>query len=38
VIIITHDAGEAAIRRVLDQFGQLEVVVEPPCLIRIETL
>ena len=38
VIIITHDAGEAAIRRVLDQFSQLEVVVEPPCLIRIETL
>ncbi len=38
LIIITHDAGEAAIRRVLDKFGQLEVVVEPPCLIRIENL
>jgi len=38
LIIITHDAREAVMGRVLGKFGQLEVVIEPPCLIRIETL
>ena len=36
VVMTTHDAGEAAVRRVLDQIEALEVVAEPPRMIRIE--
>jgi homoserine dehydrogenase len=38
VVIITHDAEEAAMRRALDRIGRLPVVVEPPHMIRIENL
>jgi homoserine dehydrogenase len=38
VVIITHDAEEAAMRRALHRIGRLPVVVEPPHMIRIENL
>jgi homoserine dehydrogenase len=36
VVMTTHDAEEAAVRRVLDQIEVLDAVVEPPRMIRIE--
>jgi homoserine dehydrogenase len=36
VVMTTHDAEEAAVRRVLEQIEALNAVVEPPRMIRIE--
>ena len=38
VILILHDAREGAMKRVLKSFEDLEPVVEPPRMIRIELL
>jgi homoserine dehydrogenase len=38
VVLTTHDTDEAAMRRALDRIAALETVVEPPHMIRIETL
>jgi len=38
VVLILHDAREAAMKRVLAAFEKLEPVVEPPRMIRIELL
>jgi homoserine dehydrogenase len=36
VVLTTHDAVEAAMRRVLDRIAAFDTVLEPPRLIRIE--
>jgi homoserine dehydrogenase len=38
VVLTTHDTDEAAMRRALDRIAALQTVVEPPHMIRIETL
>jgi len=38
VVLISHEAEEAAMRRAFGRIGELESVLEPPRLIRIETL
>ncbi|KAA2212639.1 homoserine dehydrogenase [Teichococcus oryzae] len=38
VVLTTHDCGEAAMRDALGRIAALEAVLEPPALIRIETL
>jgi homoserine dehydrogenase len=38
VVLTTHDTDEAAMRRALDRIAALRTVVEPPHMIRIETL
>jgi homoserine dehydrogenase len=38
VVLTTHDTDEAAMRRALDRIAALPTVVEPPHMIRIETL
>jgi homoserine dehydrogenase len=38
VVLTTHDTVEAAMRRALDRIAHLNTVVEPPRMIRIETL
>ncbi len=38
VVMTTHDVEEAAMRASLDQIAELETVVEPPRMIRIEQL
>jgi homoserine dehydrogenase len=35
VVLTTHEANEAAMRRTLDAIGALDAVPEPPRLIRI---
>jgi homoserine dehydrogenase len=37
-VLTTHDTDEAAMRRALDRIAALPTVVEPPHMIRIETL
>jgi len=34
----THETAEAAMRRALEAIGALDAVLEPPRMIRIETL
>ena len=36
VVLTAHETGEAAMRRALDEIGQIEAVREPPHMIRIE--
>jgi len=36
VVLTTHETGAAALQRALDRIGDLEAVLEEPCLIRIE--
>ena len=36
VVLVTHDANEAAMRRALHQISAFDTVLEPPALIRIE--
>jgi homoserine dehydrogenase len=38
VVLTTHETEEAAMRRALDRIARLKTVVEPPHMIRIETL
>jgi homoserine dehydrogenase len=38
VVLTTHDTDEASMRRALDRIAALRTVVEPPHMIRIETL
>ena len=38
VVIVTHDTEEAPMRRALDAIAAIDAVLEPPRLIRIETL
>jgi homoserine dehydrogenase len=38
VVLTTHDTDEAAMRRALERIAALQTVVEPPHMIRIETL
>ena len=38
VVITTHETEEAAMRRALTTIAGCEPVLEPPCVIRIETL
>ena len=38
VILTTHVTVEAGMRRALQKIGELEVVVEPPLMIRVEQL
>ncbi len=38
VVLTTHDTEEASMRRALDRIAGLKTVVEPPHMIRIETL
>jgi homoserine dehydrogenase len=38
VVLTTHDSEEAAMRRALDRIAALGSVVEPPHVIRIESL
>jgi homoserine dehydrogenase len=38
VVLTTHETEEAAMRRALDRIAKLKTVVEPPHMIRIETL
>jgi len=38
VVLTTHDTEEASMRRALDRIAALQTVVEPPHMIRIETL
>jgi homoserine dehydrogenase len=38
VVLTTHDTDESAMRRALDRIAALPTVVEPPHMIRIETL
>ncbi|MCI0752911.1 homoserine dehydrogenase [Teichococcus vastitatis] len=38
VVLTTHDCGEAAMRDALRRIAALDAVLEPPALIRIETL
>ncbi|WP_119458349.1 homoserine dehydrogenase [Rhodospirillaceae bacterium SYSU D60014] len=38
VVLTTHETDEAAMRRALDRIAGLDPVVEPPRMIRIETL
>jgi homoserine dehydrogenase len=36
VVLVTHETGEAAMRRATDRIAALDAVMEPPVLIRIE--
>jgi homoserine dehydrogenase len=36
VVLVTHETGEAAMRSALARIGELETVLEPPAMIRIE--
>jgi homoserine dehydrogenase len=36
VVLVTHETGEAAMRAALDRIAALDVVMEPPSMIRIE--
>jgi hypothetical protein len=38
LIIVTHDTTEAAMMRVLKAVGDLDHVVEPPRMVRIERM
>jgi homoserine dehydrogenase len=38
VVLTTHETQESAMRAALSRIAALETVVEPPALIRIETL
>ena len=38
VVIILHETQEREMMRALDEIGALEAVIEPPCMIRIESL
>jgi homoserine dehydrogenase len=38
VVLVTHETEEASMRRALDRIAALNTVVEPPHMIRIETL
>ena len=38
VVLTTHETEEALMRRALDGIARLNTVVEPPHMIRIETL
>ena len=38
VVLTTHETVEAAMLRALERIGNLESVIEPPCMIRIEEL
>ena len=38
VVIILHETQEREMVRALDEIGALEAVIEPPCMIRIESL
>ena len=38
VVMTTHETAEAAMRRALEAIGALDAVLEPPRMIRIETL
>jgi homoserine dehydrogenase len=38
VVLTTHETEEASMRRALDRIASLNTVVEPPHMIRIETL
>jgi homoserine dehydrogenase len=38
VVLTTHETEEASMRRALDRIAGLNTVVEPPHMIRIETL
>ncbi len=38
VVLTTHDSEEAAMRRALDRIAALGSVVEPPHVIRIDSL
>ena len=38
VVLTTHETEEAAMRRALERIGKLDSVVEPPHMIRIESL
>ncbi|MEO5374944.1 MAG: homoserine dehydrogenase [Alphaproteobacteria bacterium] len=38
VVMTLHETGEAAMKRALDRIGGIGAVVEPPRLVRIETL
>jgi homoserine dehydrogenase len=38
VVLVTHETEEASMRRALDRIASLNTVVEPPHMIRIETL
>jgi len=38
MVILTHQAREAAIQRALQEIGQLDEIVEPPVMFRIEDL
>jgi homoserine dehydrogenase len=38
VVITTHDCEEAAMQRAIARLAALDSVLEPPALIRIETL
>jgi homoserine dehydrogenase len=38
VVLTTHDTEEAAMQRALERIARLQTVVEPPHMIRIETL
>ena len=38
VVMTTHEAEEAAMNKVLARFAEFDTVIEPPCMIRIESL
>jgi homoserine dehydrogenase len=38
VVLTTHETQEAAMRRALQRIEALDTVLEPPCMIRIESL
>jgi homoserine dehydrogenase len=38
VVLTTHETEEAAMKRALARIAELETVVEPPCMIRVEPL
>jgi homoserine dehydrogenase len=38
VVLTTHETEEAAMQRALDRIIRLKTIVEPPHMIRIETL
>lgn len=38
VVLTLHDTQEAAMQRALSRIAELDTVVEPPCMIRIEDL
>jgi len=38
VVLTTHDVNEASLKRAIERFAAFDIVVEPPCMIRIEPL